>query len=108
MSAGGWEHRAGTREMSSRIKESQGQEMVLTGAVAIAVLLLSLLPILRLVREIILPGGNFSTAALDAGLANPAPWSATWHTSVVAVGCTLLSVFLGPLIALVVRLSVPR
>src|SRR5690606_33671141 len=99
------EHRAGTREMSSRIKESQGQEMVLTGAVAIAVLLLSLLPMLRLVREIILPGGNFSTAAIDAGLANPATWTATWHTIVVGVGGTLLSVFLGTLIALVVTLT---
>jgi iron(III) transport system permease protein len=91
--------------MPSPIKESRGQEMALTAAVAVAVLLLSILPMLRLIREIIFPGGTLSSAAIDAGLANPATWVATWHTIVIGLGGTLLAVALGTLVALVVTLT---
>ncbi|MBA3448271.1 MAG: iron ABC transporter permease, partial [Pseudaminobacter sp.] len=57
--------------MSASLKESRGQEMALTAAVAALIVLLSLLPMLRLVNEIIAPGGRLSMAAIDAGLANP-------------------------------------
>ncbi|MEQ1937454.1 iron ABC transporter permease [Mesorhizobium sp. CN5-321] len=91
--------------MSSRTKESRGQEMALTAAVAVAVLILSILPMLRLIREIVFPGGTLSMAAIDAGLSNPATWVATGHTIFVGVCGTLLAVVLGTLVALVVTLT---
>ena len=91
--------------MSSRTKESRGQEMALTAAVAVAVLVLSILPMLRLIREIIFPGGTLSMVAIDAGLSNPATWVATGHTIFVGVCGTLLAVVLGTLVALVVTLT---
>ena len=48
--------------MSTRIRESRGQEMALTVAVAVVIVLLSLLPMLRLIKEIVAPGGTLSTA----------------------------------------------
>ena len=91
--------------MSSRTKESRGQEMALTAAVAVAVLVLSILPMLRLIREIVFPGGTLSMAAIDSGLSNPATWVATGHTIFVGVCGTLLAVVLGTLVALVVTLT---
>ena len=91
--------------MSSQTKESRGQEMALTAAVVVAVLILSILPMLRLIREIVFPGGTLSMAAIDAGLSNPATWVATGHTIFVGVCGTLLAVVLGTLVALVVTLT---
>jgi iron(III) transport system permease protein len=76
--------------MSTRIRESRGQEMALTAAVAVVIVLLSLVPMLRLIREIVAPGGTLSTVAIKAGLASPATWIATWHTLVVGIGAPRL------------------
>ncbi|BAB50480.1 ABC transporter permease [Mesorhizobium japonicum] len=91
--------------MSTRIRESRGQEMVLTAAVAVVIVLLSLLPMLRLIKEIIAPGGTLSTVAVEAGLRSPATWVATWHTLVVGIGGTLLAVLSGTLVAVLVSLT---
>ena len=91
--------------MAPPFRESRGQETALTAAVAVAVLLLSILPMLRLVREIVLPGGTPSMAAIDAGLANPATWVAARHTVFVGLGGTLLAVVLGTAVALAVTLT---
>ena len=92
--------------MSARVKESRGQEMALTAGVAVVIVLLSLLPMLRLLKEIVAPGGgSLSTAAIEAGLANPATWVATWHTLVVGVGGTALAVLFGTFVALLVTLT---
>ncbi|RVB52418.1 iron ABC transporter permease, partial [Mesorhizobium sp. M7A.F.Ca.CA.004.06.1.1] len=91
--------------MSTRIRESRGQEMVLTAAVAIVIVLLSLLPMLRLIKEIVAPGGTLSAVAIKAGLASPATWVATWHTLVVGIGGTLLAVLSGTLVAVLVTLT---
>ncbi|TPK58457.1 iron ABC transporter permease [Mesorhizobium sp. B2-4-19] len=91
--------------MPTRIRESRGQEMALTAAVAIVIVLLSLLPMLRLVREIVAPGGTLSTVAIAAGLRSPATWIATWHTLVVGIGGTLLAVLSGTLVAVLVSLT---
>ncbi|ESY84590.1 iron ABC transporter permease [Mesorhizobium australicum] len=91
--------------MPTRIRESRGQEMVLTAAVAVVIVLLSLLPMLRLVKEIVAPGGVLSTVAVEAGLASPATWIATWHTLVVGIGGTLLAVLSGTLVAVLVSLT---
>jgi len=58
--------------MPTRVRESRGQEMVLTAAVAVVIVLLSLLPMLRLIKEIVAPGGTLSTVAIAAGLRSPA------------------------------------
>ena len=91
--------------MSLALKERQGQEMALTAVVVALIVVLSALPMLRLAWEIIAPGGEFSTEAVEAGLANPATWTATWHTLVVGFGGTILAVLLGTTIAVVVSLA---
>ncbi|OQM77279.1 ABC transporter permease [Manganibacter manganicus] len=91
--------------MFTRVKESRGQELVLTVAVVAVIALLSLLPMLRLLKELVLPGGTFSTAAIRAALAGDAAWIATWHTLVVGIGGTLLAVLLGASVALLVTLT---
>ena len=91
--------------MSAGIRQSRGQEMALTGAVAIVIVLLSVLPMLRLVEEIVAPGGTVSAAAIEAGLASSATWVATGHTLVVGIGGTVLAVLIGTLIALLVTLT---
>src|SRR5690606_21942746 len=91
--------------MSARLKESRGQETVLTVAVAALIVLLSILPMLRLVKEIVAPGGALSMAAVDAGLANPATWVATGNTLIVGLGVTVLAVLFGTTIAVLVTLT---
>lgn len=91
--------------MSAPVKESRGQEMALTVVVAIVIVLLSLLPMLRLVKEIVAPGGTLSDTAIRMGLANPATWTATVNTLVVGFGGTALAVVLGTFMALLVTLS---
>lgn len=91
--------------MRVRVKESRGQELALTAAVAFVIVLLSLLPMLRLVKEIIAPGGVVSDVAIQAGLASKATWVATWHSLVVGIGGTVLAVVLGTLMALLVTLT---
>src|SRR5688500_2049421 len=96
---------AAKASMSVASRKRQGQEMALTAVVAALIVVLSVLPMLRLVKEIIAPGGQISTAAIEAGLANPATWTATWHTLVVGFGGTALAVVLGTAIAILVTLT---
>lgn len=91
--------------MSAPVKESRGQEMALTVAVAIVIVLLSLLPMLRLIKEIVAPGGTISDTAIRLGLASPATWTATVNTLVVGFGGTVLAVLLGTFVALLVTLT---
>ena len=46
--------------MSPRVKESRAPETALTATVVVAILVLSVLPMLRLVKEIAIYGGNIS------------------------------------------------
>ncbi len=91
--------------MSKSTRESRGQEMALTAAVAVVIVLLSLLPMLRLIKEIVAPGGTLSTVAIKAGLASPATWIATWHTVVAGIGGTILAVLSGTLVAVLITLT---
>lgn len=91
--------------MSTSTRESRGQEMALTAAVAVVIVLLSLLPMLRLIKEIVAPGGTLSTVAIKAGLASPATWIATWHTLVAGIGGTILAVLSGTLVAVLITLT---
>jgi iron(III) transport system permease protein len=80
-------------------------EWVLTGLVVAIVVILSILPMLRLVQEIIAPGGRLSTAAIESGLSKPATWTATWHSLVVGFGGTVLAVLVGTSVAVLVSLT---
>ncbi len=91
--------------MTARVKESRGQEMALTAAVAVVIVLLSLLPMLRLLKEVVAPGGVLSDTAIRLGLSSLATWVATWHTLVVGIFGTLLAVVLGTFVALLVTLT---
>lgn len=91
--------------MPVTLKRSLPSEWVLTGIVVAIVVVLSILPMLRLVQEIIAPGGRLSTAAIEAGLSNPSTWTATWHTLLVGFGGTALAVLFGTAVALLVSLT---
>lgn len=91
--------------MSVRVKERRGPEMALTAVVAALIVVLSILPMLRLVMEIIAPGGALSGAAISAGLGSRATWVATGNTLIVGFGGTLLAVVLGTAIAILVTLT---
>ncbi len=91
--------------MSTKAKESRGQELVLTGGVAALIVVLSILPMARLLLETVAPGGTLSTAAIEAGLTNPSTWVATRNTLVVGLGGTVLAVLLGTVVAVLVTLT---
>ncbi|MFC5387548.1 ABC transporter permease [Aquamicrobium segne] len=91
--------------MSASVKESRGQEMILTVVVAFVIVLLSLLPMLRLIKEIVAPGGTISDTALRLGMTSPVTWTATKNTLVVGFGGTILAVTLGTFMALLVTLT---
>ncbi|WP_244510416.1 ABC transporter permease [Microvirga guangxiensis] len=60
---------------------------------------------LRLVQEILAPGGRLSIAAVEAGLSNPSTWTATWNSLVVGFGGTILAVLFGTAVAILVSLT---
>ncbi len=79
--------------------------MALAAAVAVAIAVFSLLPMLRLLRETVAPAGALSFAVIEAGLASRATWVATVNSLVVGVSGTVLAVAIGTLVALVVTLT---
>lgn len=91
--------------MTEARNQWRGQEMALTLAVAVIIAVLSLMPMLRLIQEIVLPGGTFSLSAIQSGLSKSSTWTATLNTLVVGIGGTLLAVIGGTLVALVVALT---
>ncbi|MBA8908185.1 MULTISPECIES: ABC transporter permease [Aminobacter] len=91
--------------MSVRLKQGRGQEWAMTVVVAALIVLLSILPMLRLIQEIFAPGGTLSTAAISAGLTNATTWVATGNTLVVGFFGTALAVILGTSVALLVTLT---
>lgn len=93
--------------MASRAQARDGrsQETALAAAVAVAIAVFSLVPMLRLLRETVAPAGALSLAVVEAGLASRATWVATVNSLVVGIGGTVLAVALGTLVALVVTLT---
>jgi len=79
--------------------------MALATAVAVAIAVFSLLPMLRLLRETVAPAGALSLDIVGAGLMSRATWVATVNSLVVGIGGTVLAVALGTLVALVVTLT---
>lgn len=86
-------------------EKRQGGDKALIAGVAIIVAMLSIVPMLRLAFEIVMPQGNLSAAPLRAALSGSATWTATWHSLQVGIGGTLLAVILGTAVALLVSLT---
>lgn len=71
----------------------------------VVVAVLSVLPLVRLLFEGIAPGGTLSTDALRRVLSSTTTWTATGHSLATSVGGTVLAVFIGGSVALVVSLT---
>ncbi|WP_404935257.1 ABC transporter permease [Nitratireductor sp. L15S-10] len=91
--------------MTAIRKERQGQDMALTAGIVALIVIFSLLPMARLLQEIILPGGQFSLDIIRNGLIDDTTWRATWNTLVVGLGGTLFALVLGVAVAILVSLS---
>ncbi|MBK0329224.1 iron ABC transporter permease [Rhodobacteraceae bacterium F11138] len=83
----------------------QGQSMALTTMIFAIIVLFSLLPMIRLLQEVILPGGTFSVEAIRSGLGDPVVWRATWNTIVVGLGGTVVAVAMGVVVSIIVTLT---
>ncbi|MCR8722750.1 ABC transporter permease [Frigidibacter sp. ROC022] len=79
--------------------------MALTTMIFGIIALFSLLPMIRLLQEVILPGGKFSTEAIRSGLGDPVVWRATWNSIVVGIGGTVFAVVLGVVVSVIVTLT---
>ena len=91
--------------MKAASKGRRGQRLTLMAGVVLTILLFSLLPMLRLLKELVLPGGKFSARVIATGLSDPETWIATWHTLLIAVGGTTFAVIIGVGVALLVTLT---
>jgi iron(III) transport system permease protein len=91
--------------MSTAGRSRQGQDLVLTGGIVAIIVVFSLLPMARLLQEIVLPRGSFSLDVLATGLVSPTTWIATWHTLAVGIGGTLFALVAGVAVALLVSLT---
>ncbi len=83
----------------------QGQRLALTAGVLGIIVIFSLLPMLRLLQEVVLPKGAFSLAAIRAGLGDPTAWVAARNSVIVGVGGTALAVTLGAFVAILVTMT---
>src|SRR5690349_4818939 len=81
------------------------EPLALLWALVAVVLVLSALPLARLVLEAIAPGGAWSMQALRSVLANPTTWTATQHSLVTALGGTALATVIGVVVAVAVSLT---
>ncbi|MEQ9246689.1 MAG: ABC transporter permease subunit, partial [Nitratireductor sp.] len=91
--------------MTAIRKERQGQDMALTAGIVALIVIFSLLPMARLLQEVILPGGQFSLDVIRNGLIDETTWRATWNTLVVGLGGTIFALVLGVAVAILVSLS---
>lgn len=81
------------------------EPLALLWALVAVVLVLSALPLARLVLEAVAPGGAWSMQALRSVLANPTTWTATQHSLVTALGGTALATVIGVVVAVAVSLT---
>ncbi|WP_163267624.1 ABC transporter permease [Chelativorans alearense] len=91
--------------MSVPRQERQGQDMALTVGIVAIIAVFSLLPMVRLLQEVVLPGGRFSLNVIHAGIVGSTTWRATWNTLCVGLGGTAFSLILGVAVALLVSLT---
>src|ERR1700749_2489217 len=81
------------------------EPVALLWALVAVVLILSALPLVRLLLEGIAPGGEPSTQAIRSVFANPVTWIATQHSIVTALGGTILATIIGSVVAIAVSLT---
>ena len=91
--------------MQFSARGGQGQSLALATMIFAIIALFSLLPMIRLLQEVILPGGTFSTKAIRSGLGDPVVWRATWNTIVVGIGGTVVAVAMGVVVSIIVTLT---
>ena len=87
------------------MKGHRGQALALMVGVVFAIIVFSFLPMVRLVKELVMPGGHLSAGVVAAGIADPETWIATWHTLLISVGGMIFAVILGVSVALLVTLT---
>lgn len=91
--------------MSTQSKERQGRDTALIAGVTLVVAMLSILPMGRLVLELLMPQGSFSVRPFGAVMASSVTWTATWHSLQVGLGGTLFALAIGTGVALLVSLT---
>ncbi|MBW3096680.1 ABC transporter permease [Pseudohoeflea coraliihabitans] len=91
--------------MLAYIRDRQGQQLALTIGIVALIVIFSLLPMGRLLQEVVLPGGTLSLDIIRNGLFSETTWVATWNTIVVGLGGTLFALVLGVAVALLVSLT---
>ncbi|MBA8839206.1 iron ABC transporter permease [Ochrobactrum sp. RH2CCR150] len=87
------------------MKDLQGRDAALIVGVTLIVAVLSLLPMGRLLVELVAPQGQFSTSVLVETLGSQSTWIATWHSLQIGIGGTLLALAFGIAAALLVGLT---
>jgi len=86
-------------------RDIQGRDTALIVGVTLIVAVLSLIPMERLLVEVVAPQGQFSTSVLSETLSSRSTWVATWHSLQIGIGGTLLALVFGIVAALLVGLT---
>ncbi|MDR6434304.1 iron ABC transporter permease [Brucella pseudogrignonensis] len=84
---------------------NQSRDKALIAGTIIIVSLLSLLPMGRLLLEVVLPAKGTAVEAIGRVFSSSATWTATWHSLYVGVFGTIFAVILGTGVALLVSLT---
>lgn len=96
--------KAGTRSASRGRREGLDERALFLGLAALLAVL-SLMPIARLLWEMVVQRGTVTLAPLRDTFADPATWTATRNSLEVAIGGTVLALAIGTTVAIVVALT---
>ncbi|MBN9044325.1 MAG: iron ABC transporter permease [Rhizobiales bacterium] len=86
-------------------RHGQMRDNALILVVALIVSLLSLLPMGRLLMEVVRPASGSAAHAVAQVFSSPATWNATWNSLYVGIFGTVFAVVLGTALALLVSLT---
>ncbi len=87
------------------VTSGQGRDRALIAVTIIVVALLSLLPMGRLLVEVVFPAHGTALEAMSRVFSSSATWTATWNSIYVGIFGTLFAVVLGTSVALLVSLT---
>jgi len=87
------------------VTRGQGRDRALIAVTIIVVSLLSLLPMGRLLVEVVFPAQGTALEAMSRVFSSSATWAATWNSIYVGMFGTLFAVVLGTSVALLVSLT---
>ena len=90
---------------SNADKRGQSYDRALIAIVIIIVSVLSLLPMGRLLLEVIFPAKGTMIQSLQQVFVSPATWTATWNSLYVGILGTVFAMLLGTTVALLVSLT---